>query len=116
MSGLKPRPPKQNRCDIFQIRSLPSATAESFVLACSFRPQDERPLLQSRGCTQEIAAWQAVVETLAKRFYASGAVPGAGFRFFPEQVPVRPGIPRYPQNLFVGRLAHNPTARRAPST
>ena len=35
---------------------------------------------------KQIATWQAVVETLAKRFYVSGDVQGVGFRFFAEGV------------------------------
>ncbi len=44
------------------------------------------------------------METLAKRFYVSGAVQGVGFRFFAEQVAVRLGIAGYAQNLFDGRV------------
>jgi acylphosphatase len=86
------------------ITTFASATARGLARECSFHPQDERPLLQSRGCTKEIAAWQAVVETLAKRFYVSGAVQGVGFRFFAEQAAVRLGIAGYVQNLFDGRV------------
>jgi len=86
------------------ITTFASATARGLARACSFHPLDERPLLQSRGCTKEIAAWQAVVETLAKRFYVSGAVQGVGFRFFAEQAAMRLGIAGYVQNLFDGRV------------
>ncbi len=44
------------------------------------------------------------METLAKRFYVSGAVQGVGFRFFAEQAAVRLGIAGYAQNLFDGRV------------
>ena len=44
------------------------------------------------------------METLAKRFYVSGAVQGVGFRFFAEQAAVRLGIAGYVQNLFDGRV------------
>jgi acylphosphatase len=75
-----------------------------FRPAHSFHPQAELPLLQSRGCTKEFAAWQAVVETLAKRFYVSGSVQGVGFRFFAEQVAARLGIAGYVKNLNDGRV------------
>jgi acylphosphatase len=67
-------------------------------------PRLGRPLLQSRGCTKEIAAWHADVETLAKRFYVSGAVQGVGFRFFAERIAARLGIAGYVKNLFDGRV------------
>jgi acylphosphatase len=86
------------------ITTFASATARGLARACSFHAQYERPLLQSRGCTKEIVVWQAVVETLAKRFYVSGAVQGVGFRFFAEQAAVRLGIAGYVQNLFDGRV------------
>ena len=73
-------------------------------LATSFSPQVERPLLQSRGCSKEIAAWHAVVKTLAKRFYVSGAVQGVGFRFFAERVAAQLGVAGYVKNLFDGRV------------
>jgi acylphosphatase len=44
------------------------------------------------------------VETLAKRFYVSGAVQGVGFRFFAENVAARLGIAGYVKNLFDGRV------------
>jgi acylphosphatase len=44
------------------------------------------------------------VETLAKRFYVSGAVQGVGFRFFVEDVAARLGITGYVKNLFDGRV------------
>jgi acylphosphatase len=44
------------------------------------------------------------VETLAKRFYVSGAVQGVGFRFFVERVAARLGIAGYVKNLFDGRV------------
>src|SRR6266478_5991205 len=66
-------------------------------------PQVERPLLQSRGCSKKFAAWYAVVNTLAKRFYVSGAVQGVGFRFFAEGVAARMGVAGYVKNLFDGR-------------
>jgi acylphosphatase len=81
-----------------------ASTAESLIRACTFHPQDERPLLQSRGCIKEIAVGQAVVEILAKRFYVSGAVQGVGFRFFAEQVALRLGVAGYVKNLFDGRV------------
>src|ERR1700681_2573183 len=65
-------------------------------------PLVERPLLQSRGCAKEIAAWHAVVETLAKRFYVSGAVQGVGFRFFAERAAARLGVAGYVKNLSDG--------------
>jgi acylphosphatase len=52
----------------------------------------------------EFAAWHAVVETLAKRFYVSGAVQGVGFRFFAERFAARLGIAGYVKNLFDGRV------------
>jgi acylphosphatase len=67
-------------------------------------PQVERPLLQSRGCSKEIAAWHGIVETLAKRFYVSGAVQGVGFRFFVERGAAQLGIAGYVKNLFDGRV------------
>src|ERR1700674_2949265 len=67
-------------------------------------PLVERPLLQSRGCAKEIAAWHSVVETLAKRFYVSGAVQGVGFRFFAERAAARLGVAGYVKNLFDGRV------------
>jgi len=67
-------------------------------------PQAARPLLQSRGCSKEIAAWHAVVETLAKRFYVSGAVQGVGFRFFAERAAAQLGVAGYVKNLFDGRV------------
>jgi acylphosphatase len=51
-----------------------------------------------------IAAWRAVVEILAKRFYVSGAVQGVGFRFFAERTAARLGIAGYVKNLFDGRV------------
>ena len=72
--------------------------------ACSFPPRLARPLLQSRGCRKQFAAWHAVVETLAKRFYVSGAVQGVGFRFFAERVAARLGVAGYVKNLFDGRV------------
>ena len=53
---------------------------------------------------KEIAAWHADVEPLAKRFYASGAVQGVGFRFFAERIAARLGIAGYVKNLFDGRV------------
>lgn len=44
------------------------------------------------------------METLAKRFYVSGAVQGVGFRFFAERVATRLGIAGYVKNLFDGRV------------
>jgi acylphosphatase len=44
------------------------------------------------------------VETLAKRFYVSGAVQGVGFRFFVEDVAAKLGIAGYVKNLFDGRV------------
>jgi acylphosphatase len=44
------------------------------------------------------------VETLAKRFYVSGAVQAVGFRFFAERVAARLGIAGYVKNLFDGRV------------
>jgi acylphosphatase len=44
------------------------------------------------------------VETLAKRFYVSGAVQGVGFRFFAEDVAARLGVAGYVRNLFDGRV------------
>jgi acylphosphatase len=44
------------------------------------------------------------VETLAKRFYVSGAVQGVGFRFFVERAAARLGIAGYVKNLFDGRV------------
>jgi len=44
------------------------------------------------------------VETLAKRFYVSGAVQGVGFRFFAEQVAASLGLAGYAKNLFDGRV------------
>jgi acylphosphatase len=44
------------------------------------------------------------VDTLAKRFYVSGAVQGVGFRFFAERVAARLGIAGYVKNLFDGRV------------
>ncbi len=82
------------------ITTLASATAERLIRACTFHPQGERPLLQSRGCTKEIAVGQAVVETLAKRFYVSGAVQGVGFRFFAEQVSGAVGRRRIREKSF----------------
>ena len=67
-------------------------------------PLVERPLLQSRGCAKEIAAWHSVVETLAKRFYVSGSVQGVGFRFFAERAAARLGLAGYVKNLFDGRV------------
>jgi acylphosphatase len=52
----------------------------------------------------EIAAWHAAVETLAKRFYVSGAVQGVGFRFFAERAAARLGVAGYAKNLFDGRV------------
>ena len=52
----------------------------------------------------EFAAWYAVVETLAKRFYVSGAVQGVGFRFFAEKLAERLSIAGYVKNLFDGRV------------
>jgi acylphosphatase len=67
-------------------------------------PLVERPLLQSRDCAKKIAAWHAVVETLAKRFYVSGSVQGVGFRFFAERAAARLGVAGYVKNLFDGRV------------
>jgi len=67
-------------------------------------PRLECPLLQSRGCRKEFAARNVVVETLAKRFYVSGAVQGVGFRFFAERAAARLGISGYVKNLFDGRV------------
>jgi acylphosphatase len=78
--------------------------AHGSAWACSFPPLVERPLLQSRGCTKEIAARHSIVETLAKRFCVSGAVQGVGFRFFVERVAARLGIAGYVKNLFDGRV------------
>jgi acylphosphatase len=86
------------------ITTFAGTAAESFARASSFRTQVERPLLQSRGCSKVMAAWQAVVETLAKRFYVSGAVQGVGFRFFAERIAERLGIAGYVKNLFDGRV------------
>lgn len=44
------------------------------------------------------------MDTLAKRFYVSGAVQGVGFRFFAERVAARLGIAGYVKNLFDGRV------------
>jgi acylphosphatase len=44
------------------------------------------------------------VETLAKRFYISGAVQAVGFRFFVERVAARLAIAGYVRNLFDGRV------------
>ena len=44
------------------------------------------------------------METLAKRFYVSGAVQGVGFRFFVERLAARLGIAGYVKNLFDGRV------------
>jgi acylphosphatase len=44
------------------------------------------------------------VETLAKRFYVSGAVQGVGYRFFVERVAARLGIAGYVKNLSDGRV------------
>jgi acylphosphatase len=44
------------------------------------------------------------VETLAKRFYVSGAVQGVGFRFFVERIAARLGLAGYVKNLFDGRV------------
>jgi acylphosphatase len=44
------------------------------------------------------------VETLAKRFYVSGAVQGVGFRFFAERVASQLGVAGYVKNLFDGRV------------
>jgi acylphosphatase len=44
------------------------------------------------------------VETLAKRFYVSGAVQGVGFRFFAERAAARLGVAGYARNLFDGRV------------
>jgi acylphosphatase len=63
-----------------------------------------KPLLQSRGCGNEIAAWHAAVETLAKRFYVSGTVQGVGFRFFAEREAARLGVAGYVKNMFDGRV------------
>ncbi len=83
-----------------------NAAAGGSARACHIvsTPQVERPLLQSRGCSKEIAAWHAVVETLAKRFYVSGAVQGVGFRFFADRVAARLGVAGYVKNLFDGRV------------
>jgi acylphosphatase len=43
-------------------------------------------------------------ETLAKRFYVSGAVQGVGFRFFAERVAARLNVSGYARNLFDGRV------------
>ncbi len=44
------------------------------------------------------------METLAKRFYVSGAVQGVGFRFFAERAAARLGVAGYARNLFDGRV------------
>ena len=44
------------------------------------------------------------METLAKRFYVSGAVQGVGFRFFAEGAAARLGVAGYVKNLFDGRV------------
>ena len=44
------------------------------------------------------------METLARRFYVSGAVQGVGYRFFAERVAARLGIAGYVKNLFDGRV------------
>jgi acylphosphatase len=44
------------------------------------------------------------VETLAKRFFVSGAVQGVGFRFFAEGAAARLGVAGYVKNLFDGRV------------
>lgn len=44
------------------------------------------------------------METLAKRFYVSGAVQGVGFRFFAERAAARLGVAGYAKNLFDGRV------------
>lgn len=44
------------------------------------------------------------METVAKRFYVSGAVQGVGFRFFVERVAARLGIAGYVKNLSDGRV------------
>jgi acylphosphatase len=49
-------------------------------------------------------SWILAVETLAKRFYVSGAVQGVGFRFFTEDVALRIRIAGYVRNLFDGRV------------
>jgi acylphosphatase len=51
-----------------------------------------------------ICSRHAAVETLAKRFYVSGAVQGVGYRFFVERVAARLGIAGYVKNLFDGRV------------
>jgi acylphosphatase len=51
-----------------------------------------------------ICSRRAVVETVAKRFYVSGAVQGVGFRFFAEGVATKLGIAGYVKNLFDGRV------------
>ena len=63
-----------------------------------------KPLLQSRGCGEKIAAWHAAVKILAKRFYVSGIVQGVGFRFFAEVAAERLGIAGYVKNMFDGRV------------
>ena len=44
------------------------------------------------------------METLAKRFYVSGAVQGVGFRFFAEGAAARLGVAGYVKNLLDGRV------------
>ena len=44
------------------------------------------------------------METLAKRFYVSGAVQGVGYRFFVERVAARLGTAGYVKNLSDGRV------------
>jgi acylphosphatase len=44
------------------------------------------------------------VETLAKRFFVSGAVQGVGFRFFVERTAASLGVNGYARNLFDGRV------------
>jgi acylphosphatase len=86
------------------ISILAAVVAEHLATDAVSTPQAGRPLLQSRGCEREIAAWRVSVETLAKRFYVSGAVQGVGFRFFAENVAARLGVAGYVRNLFDGRV------------
>jgi acylphosphatase len=86
------------------ISIIAAAVAEHLAAHAVSVPQAGRPLLQSRGCEREIAAWRVSVENLAKRFHVSGAVQGVGFRFFAENVAVRLGVAGYAKNLFDGSV------------
>jgi len=76
-----------------------------FALGTQFPPLDLSVLCYNRAAAgREIAAQRANVETLAKRFFVSGAVQGVGFRFFAERIAARLGIAGYVKNLFDGRV------------